>query len=249
MKRILLSCLLVIAALGFNSCNSDNISPGGGGQGGSMARFAIAGKYLYVVDTRKMHVFDLANPALPVKVGAITLGFDIETIFPYEDKLFIGSMTGMHIYSITDPAKPAFLSTYSHVTSCDPVVVQGNLAYVTLRSGTGCMRGVNQLEILDISNATQPTLVSTYQMSNPFGLGIDGTTLFVCEGAFGLKVLNVADPRNIQEIGRMEGVDAYDVIPRNKNLIMTGNNGVFQYNYSQPEQLTLNSKLSANGCK
>ncbi len=249
MKKILLYVLTLSVVVGFTSCDGDNIGPGGTGKGGSMARFAVVGKFLYVVDTQKMHVYDLADPSLPVKVKDIRLGFDIETIFPYEGKLFIGSQNGMHIYSIARPDNPEFLSTYNHITSCDPVVVQGNLAYVTLRTGSDCMRGVNQLEILDISDATRPTMISTFPMKNPFGLGVDGNTLFICEGAHGMKVLNVADPKNIQVIGSLEGVDAFDVIPNNKNLILTGKSGVLQYNYSQPQQLKLNSRLTANACQ
>ena len=37
------------------------------------------------------------------------------------------------------------------MTSCDPVVVQGDYAFVTLRGGTECQGFSNQLDIIDIS--------------------------------------------------------------------------------------------------
>lgn len=228
--------------------SSDMASPSGTGKGGSMARFTVAGEHLYVVDHRNLHIYNVSDPATPTKIKEVTLGVNIETIFPYQEKLFIGSQDGMHIYSLAEPESPVHLSTYRHVTSCDPVVVQDNLAYVTLRTGNNCFRGRNQLDIIDISNPTNPQLIRTYPMTNPFGLGIDGNTLFICEGEHGLKVFNVEDPENIVEIDGRPNLHSFDVIPSNQNLILTGNDGVFQYNYADPEDLTLNSQLSSKNC-
>lgn len=253
MQKIILQTLLfslfTFCCFSCSDSNSEAAVPTGTGQGGSMARFTVAGDYLYVVDSRNLHVYDVSDPTTPTKHKEVTLGVNIETIFPYQGNLFIGSQDGMHIYSLEDPATPAHLSTYRHITSCDPVVVQGNRAYVTLRSGNSCMRGQNQLDILDISILSSPRLISSYQMTNPFGLGIDGNTLFVCEGDIGLKVLNVEDPNNIQEINSVDSIHAFDVIPSNNNLIMTGRDGVFQFNYAQPENLTLNSQLHVSSCE
>ncbi|HET8828856.1 MAG TPA: hypothetical protein VFM79_05925, partial [Pelobium sp.] len=105
------------------------------GTGGSTARFTLQNSSLYTVDQSQLKVFDLEDAEKPVFIKDIAIGFGIETIFPYQDKLFIGSTTGMHIYDASNPLSPTKLSTYSHVTSCDPVIVEGNYAYVTLRSG------------------------------------------------------------------------------------------------------------------
>ena len=59
------------------------------------------------------------------KEDEIRISENIETVFIAREHLFIGSMTGMYIYSLVDPVNPEFVSTYWHVTSCDPVVVEG----------------------------------------------------------------------------------------------------------------------------
>lgn len=251
-KNTTINTLLCLAALFLFSCedgSSDIGSTNTTGQGGSMARFAVAGDYLYVVDTRMLHVYEVKDASKPVKVTDVELGINIETIFPYQGNLFIGSMDGMHIYSLATPEAPVHLSTYQHITSCDPVVVQGKLAYVTLRTDNSCPRGSNQLDIIDISDLSNPHLVTSYQMESPFGLGIDGTTLFVGEGNNGLTVLNVEDPNNIQVINNIEDLHSFDVIARNSNLILTGKDGVFQYNYTQAGNLDLQSRLSSTSCQ
>lgn len=183
------------------------------------------------------------------KPGAkLTLGFGIETIFPYQQNLFIGSQTGMYIYDISQPDAPKQLSIYQHIVSCDPVVAQGNTAYVTLRSGTTCRGNTsfNSLDVIDVSNLRAPKVLRSYPMKNPFGLGIDGNLLFVCEGDFGLKVLDVTDPLNIKQLQFIENVRTYDVIPNRKVLIVTGKDGIYQYSYADPTALKLLSRLDFN---
>ncbi|MCC9166913.1 LVIVD repeat-containing protein [Pontibacter harenae] len=215
------------------------------GKGGSMARFSIVGDQLYTVSISDMQLFDISNAAEPREGAKISLGWGIETIFPYEDKLFIGSTTGMHIYDNSNPTSPVHLSSYAHVRSCDPVVVEGDLAWVTLRSGNACAGFTNQLDVINISNPRNPQLVKTYPMQNPHGLGIDNSALFLCEGEYGLKVFDVKDHLKVSENlkAHMKEHDAYDVIPLGNTLLMIGKDGLYQYDYSDLNQIKLLSKI------
>ena len=235
----------------FDRTNSTaSSSPGAGvqGVGGSMARFTIYQDYLYAVDLYNLNVFDITNTVLPSKENEIQIGWDIETIFPYEDKLFIGSSSGMHIFENENPIEPTFISTFAHARACDPVVVNGDYAYVTLRDGTQCDGFANQLDVVDISNIYNPVLVKTYPMQNPHGLGIDGTTLFLCEGQFGLKVFDITDVEDIDnnQIAHFTDMHAFDVIPYNEVLILIGEDGLAQYSYSNLEDITLLSTITTN---
>ncbi len=210
------------------------------GVGGSMARFAIDRDHLYTIDDYSLQVFDISQREDPREIGEnIDVGFMIETLFPYQDKLFIGAQAGMYIYDTSDPANPEHLSTYEHITSCDPVVVEGNTAYVTLRNGTECQGFVNQLEVIDIEDPTNPQLVATHAMAHPHGLGIDEGALFICEGEYGLKVFDAADPNRIPEnqIAYFTDLHAYDVIPLGNILIMIGEDGLYQYDYTDPSAI------------
>jgi len=93
--------------------------------------------------------------------------------------MFIGSETGMYIYDVKRPDFPQFLSSVSHVRSCDPVVSAGKYAYVTLNSASiRCGRGTNVLMIYNVSNPLYPILEKEIPMNAPKGLGIDGNKLF-----------------------------------------------------------------------
>ncbi len=213
------------------------------GTGGSLARFTLTNGFLYTVTNTDLSVFDVNVAEKPNKLKTLNLGFGAETIFPYKDALYIGTTTGMKIYDNKNPANPQYLSTYSHIYSCDPVVVQGTYAYVTLRSGTACRNGQNSLDIIDVSNPMSPKLVKSIQMLNPHGLAVDGTNLFICEGSNGLKSFDLTDPINPIQREFIKDVISYDVIPTQKRLIVTGKNGIYQYDYTEPKSLKLLSKI------
>ncbi|MDH5608698.1 MAG: hypothetical protein OEY56_04405, partial [Cyclobacteriaceae bacterium] len=143
-------------------------------QGGSLARFTIVGDYLYIVNDRQLIPVNIRDLAAPQKNAPVDLDIGVETIFPYQGNLFIGSASAVYIYSLGNPAAPARLSVYQHATGCDPVVVKDNYAYVTLREGVSCLNTfqMNVLEVLDISNLRAPNMVATVDMRSPRGLGI-----------------------------------------------------------------------------
>jgi hypothetical protein len=242
-KKIAFYTAAILAALSMIfifGCDKAEFSgdPGNNtGTGGSMARFTIAKDHLYVVETNSLQVYNISNPASPVKLQQQHLGFGIETIFPYGDYLFIGSQNSMMIYEITNPAVPKYVSSFQHIQACDPVVANDNYAFVTLRNGTECMRSVNRLDILDISNIKFPKLVKSFDMVNPHGLGLDGSTLFLTEGKSGLKVFNITDPMNIKLLQHIKDFETFDVIPVNNLLMVIGPSGLFQYDYSNPSAL------------
>ncbi len=244
-KHLLFAGLL--AGLAACQKGSDgSISPGAG-IGGSMARFTVAGDMLYTVNSKSLQTYTIANSANPVKGTTIPLGFGVETIFPYGKNLFIGTQTGVYIFDITQQDSPKKLALYQHIMSCDPVVAQGNLAFSTLRSGTACRNGgvvgANVLDVIDFTNPSAPKLLKSYPMQNPHGLGVDGNLLFVSEGDYGLKVLDITDPLNAQQMAWFKDIRTYDVIPNQKVLIVTGPDGLFQYSYANPKEITLLSKL------
>lgn len=216
------------------------------GIGGSMARFAISSERLYAVDDNNLQVFDITQLEDPIEGTELAVGFGIETLFPYKDKLFIGSQNGMFIYSTTDPDNPTYESEFTHARSCDPVVANDTVAYVTLRNGTTCWGGQNQLDVIDIEDVSSPQLMESYAMDHPHGLAIDGTTLFICEGEFGLKVFNATDSRSItsNRLAHIQDIHAFDVIPLNGVLMVIGQDGLYQYDYSDPANLELLSKMT-----
>jgi len=218
------------------------------GTGGSMARFTIYNDYMYTVDNYSLRLFNISTAENPVKENEFYVGWNIETIFPYDEKLFMGSTTGMYIYSLEDPSNPSYISTFWHASSSDPVVLEGNYAYVTLSAGNICADNETQLDVIDISDIQSPVLLKEYPMEEPYGLGIDDNILFVCDGSAGLKVYNASDPLAIADnkLAEYGDINAYDVIPLGDILVMIGTDGLYQYDYTNPENIRELSVIPIN---
>ncbi|MCP9769608.1 hypothetical protein EGI22_17025 [Lacihabitans sp. LS3-19] len=227
----------------YNSSSGPTGTTGTSGKGGSMARFTIHEDYLYAVTQSDLMVFNIKVGQKPDSVNTVKMGWGIETIFPYKDKLFVGSNTGMYIFDNSNPASPERLSIFQHARACDPVVVENDKAYVTLRSGW-CGASPNQMDIIDVNNLSSPFLIKSYQMQNPHGLSVLNSKLTLCEGEFGLKTYDVKDAMDIKLQQHIKDINAFDVIQLDaSHLLMIGKDGLYQYDNSDPKNLKLLSKI------
>jgi hypothetical protein len=160
--------------------------------------------------------------------------------------MFLGTTTGMAVFDISNALSPSSLSFFTHARSCDPVVVDDTLAYVTLRTGTNCGGNLNVLDVVSIKDITKPKQIISYFMTNPHGLAKDGDLLFICDGSAGLKVYDATNPRLISAnlIYTYPNIDAFDVIPIGNVLVLIGDNGLYQYDYSNVKNINLLSTIS-----
>jgi len=238
----IIAIMLVLFACSKNDFNGETTDTG---TAGSMARFAVVGDYLYTVTPEKMNVFDISEDVNPEFVSDVNLGWGIETIFPKDSLLFLGSMDGMHVYNIKNPRFPTFVSSYTHMVSCDPVVVNDSLAFITLHSNDEdgedfrCSRSVNELHIVDIRDLNNPMVLEIYPMTKPMGLGLSGDTLYVCDD--GLKVYDVRNPYNITLLNDFN-ITAFDIIVLQDHIIVVGEDGLYQYKI-QNQDITFLSKI------
>jgi len=217
------------------------------GIAGSMARFVIVNKYLYAVNNASLLVYDINNEANPVRKSQQFLRWPIETIYPFRNNLFIGSTSGMFIFNIDNPVEPEEVSSFSHASACDPVVSDGDYAFVTLRSGGACAGNSNQLDVVDVSTLVHPELIKIYPMTGPNGLGKDGNLLFICDGTDGVKVYDAENVYDLKMINRIRDIDAYDVIPWANRLLVSASEGIMQYDYSDPLNIQLLSTIRTSG--
>ena len=146
--------------------------------------------------------------------------------------LFLGTTNGLMIYDLTDPIKPGYLSSLSHIVGCDPVVVQGDYAYVTIRGGNACGQNLSLLEVINISNPSAPQRKASFDMKEPYGLGIEGNILFICDQ--GLKIFDATVPEVVgaKPIKQFTSIHGFDVIPYKGTLMLIGDDGLYQYDYS-----------------
>ena len=221
--------------------NGSTASNGGSsvsGIGGSTSRFTLVNDYLYIVSDYNLLSFTFKSGETPELVHTSNIGWGIETIYPFKNTLFIGSQSGMFIYSLDNPAAPSKISTFEHARACDPVVVKDDRAYVTLRDGRTCEGFSNQLDVIDVSNLSNPTLIKSYSMKNPNGMAIDGNRLFLSESAYGIKVLDISNDNKVTELAWDKSISSSDLIYLGNNHLMSiGADGFHQFDVSDNKNL------------
>ncbi len=249
MKRIYIATsLIALLILGCGSSSSSGSSSGtsahgasGTGTGGSMARFTIVGDKLYTLNDRTINSFDISDPSTPMPDISQPVPFDVETLRAYKNYLYIGAESGVYIYD----HELNQVSKFTHLRSCDPVVVQDDLAFVTLNKGNRCRlnSGENTLQVLDVRNPLKPKLIKTRNMFSPSGLGIDGDKLFVCDGAGGLKLFDLNTTTNeetnetsltitLNRTSSRADIDCYDLIAHKGLLVVSNGKDVREYDYT-----------------
>lgn len=239
MKNIVFS---IFVAFIFTSCVSDDTSSTNQSNTltSSKAMFSVVGDYLYTVNGSKMNIFDLTQPENPILKTFVDIAFDVETIFSYKQQLYLGASSGVYIYDITDPLSPTKISTFGHTQSCDPVVIADDIAYVTLNSSRSCFFGedTNRLEIIDVEDPKNPTLIKSVDMYAPGGLGVSDNTLFICDSTAGLKAFDINKSiENNKTMVTLQTQDiisdeCYDVIANDYTLVISNDTNIKQYDYA-----------------
>jgi len=215
------------------------------GTAGSMAAMVIMNNYLYAIsEMHSLGIVDITNPSSPKLDSSFFAGFDLQTIYPFEDKLFLGSAIGMFMYDVSDPAHPVSVGKFEHGRACDPVISDGDYAYVTLHAGTECGGEQNELDVINIQDINNSKLAKTYQLTKPTGLSKDGNLLFVCDGN-AVKIFNAASPLNLMLQHSIPANEPYDVIAANKRALVVTANGLYQYDYTNINSIRQLSFLPA----
>lgn len=261
MKTIIKNYIIVsMSIFMILSCSKEDIKPNSvnqansvknlgatSSQNGSLAQFVMIDDYLYTVDYKSIKIFDVSSVESTQLITSINLGVGIETIHAYEDYLFIGTNTGVKIFNAVNPTNIEETSEFEHVTSCDPVVANSDIAASTLRGGTECGGDINELDIIDISDINHPTLITTVSLDSPYGLSFSKTNsniIYICDGLSGLKAFDISNYKDINEIMTIDSFFAKDIIvTTNQTIIVLAQDGIHQFDAINPINLVEKSLI------
>jgi hypothetical protein len=258
MKHILSTLAIIIlwCSLSSSGCGESGggggvqtVAPGTGGGGtgvgGSTARFTIAKNCLYAIHNDSLKVFSIQTNRLNI-TNQISVGRSIETIYPFENSLYIAGPIGMVAYDITNPISPLYQGYVQHVTGCDPVVANATHVYLTIHGGTNCRSSnINELQIYKLGTTfNKSVLLAKVQMTSPLGLGLKNNRLYVCDRGVGIKVFDISTPANTSQNHFINLPIAKDVIPYNNLLVCNTESGVAYYDISNPNQSNFLSSIN-----
>jgi choice-of-anchor B domain-containing protein len=178
----------------------------------------VGGHHAYVVTDvsgtdHGMQVIDLSQlpdtaTLVTTYTATFTLGHiiqrDIFSEAPYVYVCGTSTTQGVHIMDVSNPAQPVEAGLYQPGYYIHDCHVRGNLMYAAaFYQGT--------IDIVDISDKSQPQLISRFTISDGYthsaSTTADGKYLFVAPEHDGLpaRIFNVEDPFNVYEVASYTG--------------------------------------------
>jgi hypothetical protein len=218
---------------------------GPAGAGSSYATFAVVDDYLYYIDYASIVTFDIEEPENPKELSRTRTGWSIETIHPADDLLFVGGTRGMYIFDRKKPWEPKEIGHIDHFRACDPVVVSGPVAYVTLRGGNQCGESRDVLLCVDIEDPTNPVVIGEKEVETPYGLTVRAPFLYVSTGQGGYKLFDVAMPNDPGVIGGWDDWPTKDFIWSGDVLFVLGVDDLRIFDVSNPAKPVLLATIEA----
>jgi len=144
---------------------------------------AVRGNYAYLSGMK--HIFDVTNPANPLRVGGVqSSGF--ATVF-VGSLAYVATGGGLAIYDLANPVAPTLLGSIDTTDFAAAVAVSGNYAFVADYSGG--------LRVIDISNPTNPTAVTALaSIALAIDVKIAGNYAYVVDEEAGLRIVDISNP-------------------------------------------------------
>ena len=219
------------------ACPSDGydaVPLSSGSTGSSYATFAVIGDYLYFFSYGELVTMDISTPEDPVELSRTRLEWSVQTIYPTQRYLFLGGSRGMYIYSRESPANPVKVGQLVHARSCDPVVVSGRYAYVTLRGGNTCGQTNDLFLVVYVADPANPQLRSQTPLPTPYGLAVDFPLAYISNGNGGTSLIDVREAAAPVKLQSWSGIRSKDFILRDDILYVMGFDDVRLYDVSDP---------------
>lgn len=253
----------IISLFFITSCAESTLSPtsqnpqSSNGTNGSYSQIIVNGDFLYGIVGNEISTLNIADKENIKEIDSQILAYDIESIFINNQSLFVGSASRFYIFDInSETGIPTPVTEQDHNIGflenslvclwIDPIIADGDYAYVTLRGSVSniCRTElINQLRVFNITDIENPILINITEMEEPKGLGKDGNTLFVCDGFNGLKIYDVTTPSSPVELYHFDGFDSYDLIVKNGLLQVVAEDQLLQYDYTDLEDIKLLSSI------
>lgn len=244
MKKLVF-LLFVAIVLGCEQDSSD-VSPdlGGVGKGGSLTRFTIVNNQLLVLDNSTVIQYDIVDGGKFEYKHTLEMEVGLETIHANGEYVLVGSNSAVYFLRFNAFDALEFVSSYTHITSCDPVVASNGIAYSTLRSSGCVFNGAEVIDVIDFSDVENPKLIKSYNSYAPHGLTLNEQFLFVCEWG-GIKMYDRSSPSNLREVDFLEidGQTPIDLILRGNNMIVRTLEGVLNVGFTPEGEMEVRAVI------
>ncbi|MCK9447691.1 MAG: hypothetical protein M0Q41_01810 [Bacteroidales bacterium] len=218
-------------------------------QTGFRPHFGMHANQIYVICNNALGVYSVDNHYNLKGKNEVVTNEMLYTLYINDNKLFLGSRSGMSIYNINETNSPVFMNRTNQINSCSPLTFKETLIYAGAGTSDICHTTGNRLDIFDITNIQNISLLASFSMEGISALETDDENLFICVGKEGLKVFNRTSPIELEKylIAELKDIAALRAMRFDDILLVVGMDGIYQYDFSTPSDIQLLSRIALSG--
>jgi hypothetical protein len=206
--------------------------------------------YLYITTEGRFIIADISTPASPVILSSVENPFDTSRYVMYATEIrgnyaYLSLQgKGIMVIDITNRAAPTVVRTVALAGNNAPkrLTSSGQYLYVG-------MDGDKRMDILSLADPSNPVVIGSYAptidlTSSTFsGVAVKDNVAYIAEYHWGVRAVDVSNPRNPVEIGLLRGIEQNDInandikILGNYAYVSTRYQGVMIVDISNPRSL------------
>ena len=152
----------------------------------------VSDGYAYIADFNRMIVFDVRDPATPIRTGYVNLGAyaEAESVVVSGDYAYVGLVnpdyTGLKVIDVSSPDLPREVGSFDTPDGVHDVAIDGTYTYLAAASAG--------LRIIDVSSPSGPFEVGSFELPGHVSTVVVADGYAYVGGDEGLWVLDVRSP-------------------------------------------------------
>lgn len=180
--------------------------------------------YLFIgINPKNILIVDISNPYNPLIVSEIITQDCPWDLDIQNSKLYIVTGNQLEIYDIENCNNTFLLGSCALPGFTFALKVKNNFAFISIINQ-------NALQVVDVSDSTNPYIKSSYQAISGWGnnVQINGNYLYLCQSYYGLEVIDISEVDSLKQVGYFDTPgDLYNVYPMDDGTIFTADNHDF----------------------
>ena len=153
---------------------------------------AVSGDYAYVAGVDGLSIVDVSNPMVPSSAG----NYDPGTCYAValgEDYAYVTAWSGLHIVDVSNPDSPLEVASWNSPVAAMDVAFDGTMAYIAA-GGLHIVRP-------ELSGPYEEGVYAPGTGEDYQSIALDGFYAYIADWDGGLRVIDVSDPSNPDEVG------------------------------------------------
>jgi len=184
----------------------------------------VSGDHAYIADGQDgLHVIDISDPWNLLEAGNLEEPYMYlgEDLWVTGTEVYVADGTGIAIIDASDPANPVmdtYFDTRPHTMDywIEGCMRSGDYLYVAAST---------ELRILDVADPQNVSEVAALPVLNAKEVCVDGDHVYVADGKYGMRVVNISDPLSPYEVAGVPTVGKpYDVVVKDGYAYFTDSN-------------------------